>query len=177
MTKTTIAKKPVLALILTSFVLVGCGTVRESRLNPFNWFGGSREVATTPDEEANPLVPRERSGIFSRPDEVYAGIPIDQITDLRIERTRTGAIILVEGIAARQGPYDVQLTPATLEDEPVDGVLSYSFDIVYPTRETAIGPERTRRVTVAHSISADVLSQVRVIRVEGARNARETRRR
>jgi len=167
------AAKPILMLTLAAFVLAGCST----RLNPFNWFGNSREVSTEEVEAVNPLVPQERRGVFARPEAVYQGVPIETVTGLRIERTRTGAIILAEGVAARQGPYEVQLTPANIDDEPVDGVLSYSFDIVYPDFNTAVGPEATRRVTAAQSISVEKLERTRVVRVVGASNARETSRR
>lgn len=170
MTK-TIAAKPILALTLATLVLAGCN----SRLNPFNWFGNSREVAVS--EDVNPLVPREREGFFGDRDETYPGVPIDTVTEITIERTRSGAIILAKGVAARQGPYEVQLTPANIDDEPVDGVLSYSFDIIYPNFNTAVGSEATRRVTAARSISNNTLEQTRTIRVNGARNAQEIRRR
>lgn len=163
--------KPILVLAMAVLVLAGCNT----RLNPFNWFGGSEEVDVGTGE-VNPLLPEQRRGAFARPEEVYPGVPIDQVTDLRIERTRTGAIILVEGVAARQGPYEVRLIPQNLDEEPVDGVLAYSFDIVYPNFNTPIGGEASRRVTAARSIGVDVLERTRVIRVVGARNARETRR-
>lgn len=173
MTTRAIAAKPIFTLLLATLVLAGCN----SRLNPLNWFGNSREVALTEETAVNPLVPQERDGVFSRPDFVYPGVPIDTVTEISIERTRSGAIILARGVAARQGPYEVQLTPANIDDEPVDGVLSYSFDIVYPDFNTAVGPEATRRVTAAQSISNETLEQTRTIRVTGARNAQEIRRR
>lgn len=173
MTTRAIAAKPLLILTLAAMVLAGCN----SRLNPLNWFGNSREVAVADSGATNPLVPSERRGILSRPEAVYEGVPIQSVTELRIERTRSGAIILVEGIAARQGPYEVQLTPANIDDEPVDGVLTYSFDVIYPSFNTVVGSEATRRVTAARSISNVILEQTRVVRVLGASNAREIRRR
>ena len=38
--------KPFTALLLASFVLSSCGTVRDSRVNPFNWFGRSQPAQT-----------------------------------------------------------------------------------------------------------------------------------
>lgn len=171
------AAKPVLALTLAALVLVGCGTVRDSRLNPFNWFGNSREVATVSTGEVNPLIPNDSGGVLSRPERVYAGVPIDEILELQIDRTRSGAIIVARGLAARQGPYEVRLTPLDLDEKPQDGVLSYSFDVIYPASNTNVGPEQTRRVTVARSIGNQTLAETRVVRVVGARNAREVRRR
>lgn len=171
------AAKPVLALALAALVLTGCGTVRESRLNPFNWFGGSREVAAVSAGEVNPLIPANESSVLRRPEQVYAGVPIEEILELQIDRTRSGAIIVVRGLAARQGPYEVQLTPLDEDEKPQDGVLSYSFDVIYPAGTTNVGPEQTRIVTVARSIGNQTLEETRVVRVVGARNAREVRRR
>ncbi len=171
MTTNAIAAKPFLALTLATLVLTGCN----SRLNPVNWFGDSSETAVS--DTFNPLVPEEREGFFGSRDDSYPGVPIDTVTEVTIERTRSGAIVLAKGVAARQGPYQVQLTPANIDDEPVEGVLSYSFDIIYPNFNTAVGSEATRRVTAARSISNDTLEQTRTIRVNGARNAREIRRR
>lgn len=169
----TVLAKPIILLGVAVLVLSACN----SRLNPVNWFGNSREVVDAETGEVNPLVPdRAGLGLFRGSDAVYPGVPIDQVTDLRIERTRSGAIIVAEGIAARQGPFEVRLIPANIDEEPVDGVLTYSFDIVYPNFTTAIGPESTRRITAARSIGNDVLERTRVVRVVGARNARESRR-
>jgi len=173
MTTQAIAAKPIFALMLATLVLAGCNT----RLNPFNWFGNSREVAVDNQGEVNPLVPSERRGIFARPEYEYPGVPIDTVTEIRIERTRSGAIILANGIAERQGPYEIQLTPANIDDEPVDGVLTYSCDIIYPDFDTIVGSEATRRVTAARSISNETLEQTQTILVTGARNAQEVRRR
>ncbi len=173
MIKSAIATRPFVLLTFVTLFLAGCNTA----LNPANWFGNSREVEVTDEGTVNPLVPQDRSDLFRRPDFLYPGIPVETVTDIRIERTRSGAIILVEGVAARQGPYEVQLTPANQGNEPVDGVLTYSLDIIYPEADTVIGPEATRRVTAARSISSDVLQQTRIVRVTGAQNAREVRRR
>jgi len=162
---------PIILLTIAAFALSACN----SRLNPVNWFGNSREVVVDAETgEINPLVPQ--GSVFEAADPDYRGVPIDQVTDLRIERTRTGAIILAEGLASRQGPFQVQLVPANIDEEPVDGVLVYSFDIVYPDFFTDVGPESTRRVTAARSISQNVLANTRIVRVIGARNSRESRR-
>ena len=173
MTNHASAAKPVFMLTFVMLFVAGCNTA----LNPANWFGNSREVEVTDAGTVNPLVPRDRSGLFRRPDFLYPGIPIQTVTDVRIERTTDGAIILAQGVAERQGPYEVQLTPGNVDDEPVEGVLTYTFDIIYPEEGTVVGPEATRRVTAARSISTEVLEQTRTVRVVAASNAREVRRR
>ena len=162
--------KPILVLTLAAFVLAGCN----ARWNPFNRSSGEQQVDLETGE-INPLVPGDRDSIFATPEVVYAGIPIDQITDLRIDRTRTGAIVVVEGLAARQGPFEVRLVPENVDELPVDGVLTYTFAIVYPVFATPVGSEATRRVTAARSISNKLLEQTRVIRLVAERNTRETR--
>ena len=163
--------KPYLGLTLAMLVLAGCNTWA----NPANWFGGSEEIDVETGE-INPLVPGERDGLFSRPDYIYPGVPVDQVTELRIERTRSGAIILAQGVASRQGPHEVRLIPESIDEEPIDGVLAYSFNIVYPDYNTAVGPVSTRTVTAARSISTEVLAKTRVVRVVAAGNIRESRR-
>lgn len=173
--------KPLCAILLSGLLVTACG-FSGSRLNPFNWFGKSEEVvvAEQPAGEVNPLLPKtgRQSGIFSRPDTIYTGELIGQVTDLAIERTDDGAIIRVTGLAERQGPYDVRLVPGTANGEPDEnGVLAYEFRVIYPRFATPVGPERARSVTAAVSLGNRELSKVRVVRVSAARNARESRRR
>ena len=169
--------KPFTALLLASFVLSSCGTVRDSRVNPFNWFGRSQPAQTQPSEAVNPLLPRQRSRLLKRPDEIYQGVAISTVSEMKIERTISGAIIHATGVANRQGGYDARLTPVNPDELPLDGVLSYTFDVVYPRRNSPAGAERTRQITVARSLTHEELQGVRVIRVQGVQNSLESRRR
>ncbi|WP_432816922.1 hypothetical protein [Sulfitobacter sp. JB4-11] len=165
-------------LLAATLTLSACGAIRDSRVNPFNWFGQSRAVAVEPREQTNPLIPT-RSGLFASSraeEEVYAGRPFDQVTDLTIERIPGGAIIRATGLAARQGIYEVQLTPANEDEEAVEGVLIYRLEGVLPDRRTNVGTTPTREVIAARRVTDQTLRGVRVIRVEGRRNARESRR-
>jgi hypothetical protein len=164
--------KSLIALMLAGLLVSGCAT----RLNPFNWFGNSRAVEL-PEGQVNPLLPARSRSAFARPEEVYAGVPIDTVETLNIERTVSGAIVHATGIAARQGAYAAQLTPAD-PDQIVDenGVMTFTFDVIYPRAATPVGGPQTRRVEVARTLSTDVLEQVRTIQVIAARNARESRR-
>ncbi len=163
-------RRSVTVLVLAATLLAGCATVRESRLNPFNWFGRSVPVEAAGD--TNPLIPQRRA--FARPEDVYRGVPIDQITELRVEPMPGGAIVTATGLAARQGPYEVRLVP--LGDPDRADLRAYSFNVIYPAYRTAVGPARSREVTVATFLSDGELETVRMIRVQGARNARESRR-
>lgn len=173
--------KPLIAILLSGLLVSACG-FGSSRLNPFNWFGRSEEVPVAAQDpgEVNPLLPgsTERRGIFSRPEQVYQGVLIGEVTDLVVERTDDGAIIRVTGLAERQGPYEVRLVPKTEDSKPDEnGVMAYEFRVIYPRRQTPVGSERTRRVTAAVSLDQLELAKVRLVRIEAQTNARETRRR
>ncbi|UWR27947.1 hypothetical protein K3757_08430 [Sulfitobacter sp. S223] len=167
-------------LLVASLSVGACGFVRDSAINPANWFGrsASETIAVADDKPVNPLIP-QRSGLFaSRGDkaETYAGKPFDEITDLTVERIPGGAIIRASGLAARQGIYAVRLTPENAEELPIDGVLTYRLEGIEPDRATAIGTPPTRVVTAARKITNQDLAGVRTIRVEGLRNAQVARR-
>ncbi len=165
----------VAVLLISSIVLSGCSRLRDSRLNPGNWFGGSRSVpVATSSEAANPLIP-ERTTIRRRDRrEIYVGTPVDQVTDLKVERTTAGAIVHVTGISLRQGAFDVRLISDTKGD-PVDGVLIFKLLAVQPTNQPQ-GQPRQRTVHVARFVSNNDLAATRTIRVIGARNERVTKR-
>lgn len=140
--------------------LAGCGAISDSSLNPFNWFGGSSEVET--------LVPLD-------PVEADPRQLIDQVTELRIERTPGGAIVRAAGLPPTQGYWDGALIPENRGD-PVGGVLTYQFRISEPVTPQRVSTERSRRVTVGAFLTEQALEGVREIRVVGARNARAARR-
>ena len=175
-------------LLVGSMALGACGVVRDSALNPSNWFGrSSSEALTTQNapqdrtQEAapeNPLIPRE-TGFFARRNaaaDLYDGTPFDEIVDLTAERVSGGVIVRVTGRADRQGIYSVRLTPQTEDETPVDGVLTYRLEGIKPGADAAVGGPATREVTAARKLTDQDLRDVRTIRVEGLRNARVARR-
>lgn len=166
-------------LVVGALGLSACG-FGQSRLNPVNWFGQSRSVPIEGEaaEAVNPLIPKT-GGLFSRtPEEkeAYLGRPFEQITTLAIERVPGGAIVRATGLAARQGIYEVQLTPANPDEEAVNSVLTYRLEGIRPTRPTPVGTKPTREVTAARKLTDQQLRGVRSIRVEGVENARVARR-
>lgn len=171
-------QKPLTVLLVSSLFLAGCGGWRDSRVNPGNWFGKSRSERVQPAEEVNPLLPKKQtSGLFSRPDAEDLTVPIAEVTELRVEQTTTGVIIYAEGLAARQGPYEVELRPVTTPEEEADGILSLSFRVVYPARATPLGSAHSRTVRAAYSMTKQDIGGIRSIRVLGRDNVRTTRRR
>ncbi|MCV3271965.1 hypothetical protein [Roseobacter sinensis] len=165
------------ALLVSTLVLSACGGFRDSRANPFNWFGRSEPAPVAVAEgDENTLIPT-RTGLFSsnRPRDVYLGQPIDTVSDLVIERVPGGAIIRATGVAATQGIYDVRLTPANEDEAVVDGVLAYRLEGLR-SGGTPQGAPVTREVFVARKVTDQTLTGARTIRVEGARNALQARR-
>lgn len=172
-------RKTLILLLATALTLSACGTIRDSRVNPFNWFGPSRSVPVAAQREnANPLIPR-RNGFFSRGrarETVYVGRPFEQITDVTVEPVPGGAIVRATGLAARQGIYDVRLTPVTADETAENGVLAYRLEGVRPRRNTPVGAVPTREVIAARRLTDQQLFGVREIRVEGQLNAQVSRR-
>lgn len=155
-----------LTLILClGLMLAGCARLAESRLNPLNWFGRSAPVvATTADGAPVPLVTATAAQ--------DTRVLIDQIVEMQIEQTSSGAILRATGLAATQGFYNAELVLAAAED----GNVIYDFRVAAPEGFEAIGTEASRRITVALDLSVAELAGIRSVAVRGAQNARESRR-
>ncbi|WP_322865787.1 hypothetical protein U5922_006030 [Aquicoccus sp. G2-2] len=166
-------RKPILVLLLASMTLAACGSMRDSRINPFNWFGRSRAEAPATAENTNPLIPKRSNMFQRRAPGPYAGLTVDQVTALKIERAPGGAIVHVTGVAATQGSYDVKLVK---EDSDRADTLVYTLKALVPPRQR-VGTELSRELTAATFVTTNDLSGIRTIRVLGARNARSTSRR
>jgi hypothetical protein len=165
-------------LLIASLTVTACGSMRDSSLNPANWFGSSSAAPVEPAANTNPLIP-EQSGIFAErraQQDLYVGRPIDTVSNLVVERIPGGAIIRATGVAATQGVHDIRLIPATEDEVPVDGVLAYRLEGIPPAVATPVGSPATRQVVAARRVSDQMLAGVRSIRVEGDRNAQVTSR-
>jgi len=148
-----------LTLALTAvMVLTACGSMRESRLNPLNWFGGSREAQA--DE-------------FGVPAKIEARPLVDQVVSMSVEQTPYGAIVRATGLSPSQGYYDAELVARPLDE---NGVLVYDFRLMPPPGPTPAGAPRTREVTMAAHLSKIKLASISEIVVQGAQNARSSRR-
>ncbi|WP_264213348.1 hypothetical protein [Leisingera thetidis] len=168
--------KPLALTLACALVLAGCGGWQQSRINPSNWFGGSEPAETAAAANSNPLLPQDSNarGIFARPEPKDNTVLVTRVSELRIERTASGAIIHATAIAGRQGAYDVELRPA---ETPEDGVLAYDFRVVYPEFQTGTGSEFSRTLHAARTVSYQDLEGIRTVRVNAAQNAQESRRR
>lgn len=139
-------------------ILAGCGSVRDSRINPFNWFGPDRGETLTPKEIADKQDARPR---------------VDQVVSLRAEQVTGGAIVNAVGLPLTQGFYSAELVQIPSDQR---GVLDLEFRIVPPQRAIRQGTQASREVTVAKLLTSQDLAGVTTIRVLGARNVRSVRR-
>ncbi len=168
-------RHPLMALILVSFTLSACATVRDSRFNPFNWFGQSREeaVAAAEDGEVNTLIPR-RASIFRDNDMgEYVGVPMEEVRALSVERVPGGALIRATALAAKQGAYDLRLVP---DEDAEPDMLSYQLLGIYNPDVRRVGTEASREFTVATRVTDQDLEGIRTIWVSARTNARSVRR-
>lgn len=142
-----------LAALLT---LSACGAMRDSRLNPFNWFGRSEPtetVAVVEKADPRPLV----GDVLSMSVEPYSG----------------GAIVRATGRTETQGWWDAELVEAKTDD-PTNLVLE--FRLLPPIVDSDVNTPQSREVTVAMTLSPARLEYISSITVQGANNARATRR-
>lgn len=163
-------RKILLALVVTSMTVSACGAVRDSRINPFNWFGKSR-AAAMPAENANPLIPQRRGSILGNRETPYQGVRIGQITDVKVERVGDGAIIRVHGVAQRVDAYNLKLIA---RETKTPSVVEFELLAEFPAGSQTVAG--TRPVVAARHLSTQDLEGVRIIRVLGGTNAREVRR-
>lgn len=146
-------------LTLVSF-LAACGGVRDSRLNPFNWFGRDREEKVVITANAEVVDPR---GLVA------------EIIKLKVDRMPGGAIIHAIGLPETQGHWEAVLTPLN-QEFPDKGILTYEFRLLPPLTPQASGTQRSREVVVGHFVSDQTLLGVRRIKVVARTNSRTVRR-
>lgn len=151
-------RRSILALLAASMVLTACAAVRESRLNPLNWFGGDRS------EEV----------LTAEPGLVVDGRPlVSQVISLQVDPTPEGAIIRAVGLPPVQGFWKAELVEIETEDP---SVLAYDFRVVPPVEQTAQGTQQSREIILAEEVSSARLSRVRQIVVIGQSNRRSVTR-
>jgi hypothetical protein len=155
---------PVSGLLILALVLAGCGRIRDSRLNPFNWFGRSQEVRVVAAADA--VVP-------GKPGDPR--ILVAEVTEMEVARQPGGAILRATGLPPTQGWWDAELV-AENGGEPVDGVLSYRFVVDQPRGATRVSTPQSREVTAATYLSDIRLAGVTRIVVLGTANSRSSKR-
>jgi hypothetical protein len=153
-------KTPLVVLLVAGLTLSGCGGFSESRVNPMNWFGGSRE-------EVPDLGPTELS-VDNR------GL-VAQVTELTIERTSTGAIVRATGMTPEPGWWDAELVAENF-GRPVDGVLALRFVAAPPREPVPATNDRARRLIAVYTLNESILETISDIVVTGSQNSRRARR-
>ncbi len=149
--------KPLIAALCASLALGACSTISQSRLNPFNWFGGSEETVV----QRSPLdKPADRR------------LLVHQVTEMKLEKMPGGVIIRATGLPPTQGFWDAELVARPAED----GVIIYDFRVFPPIEAASVLTPQSREVTVAAFLSDIKLEGIRQITVQGENNARSSRR-
>lgn len=149
---------PLIAALSAVLLLTACGSVRESRVNPMNWFGSGRAPDTlmpatgyvTPENDPRPLA--------------------DQISGMHVERIPGGVIVRAIALQPTQGWWSAELV-AQNDARPVDGVLTLRFLLAPPPEASRVSTPRSREVTSAIYIPDARLGDTRQVVVQGARNA------
>lgn len=154
-------KTPALVLLCAALTLAGCGTIRESRINPMNWFGESRQ-------SERPDLGRTSSVIDNRP-------MVPEVSTLVIERTSSGAIIRAEAVMPTAGWWDPELLTENF-GRPVDGVLTLRFVAAAPREPVPAPNVAARTITAVYAINQADLDTIAEIVVTGQGNARRIRR-
>lgn len=149
---------PLTFALTAVMVLTSCGAIRESRLNPLNWFGRSQETRV------------EEFGVSAVADTRPL---VAQVLGMTVEPTPYGAIVRATGVSPMQGYYKAELVARPVDDK---GVLVYDFRILPPPEPKPVGTQRTREVTVAAHLSNKALAGISQIVVQGAQNALSSRR-
>jgi len=151
--------KPLLAALALMLTVSGCGMVRESRLNPFNWFGSATpaQATSTPDR----IVAPDRRELAA------------QITALTIEPTPDGAIIRATALPPTQGFWDAELVAL---DKGETGKITYEFRYRAPLERMAVSTPRARSIVAAAFLSSKKLQTITEVQVQGATNALTSRR-
>lgn len=165
-------KKALIAAFALTLATAGCGTIRESRLNPFNWFGKDRAEA-----QATTLAPRGGYPVkVGKPGQQ----PVATVSSLSVEKIPTGAIITAIGLPPTQGFWDTDLVALNDGLPDANGTLTYRFMVTPPPAESLdarrVSTPQSREVSAAAFLSNYKLEGVRKIVVEGVGNARSVQR-
>lgn len=153
--------RTLIAALAAVSLLGACATLRESRINPFNWFGRSAETRAVANARIAP--------------EADPRIPVAQVTQLAVEPVPGGAIIRATGLPPTQGYWDVSLVPDPVPDGGSE--LVYRFLVQPPPTPRPAGTPMSREVTAGVFASDFRLEGIRRITVTGETNARSVNRR
>lgn len=151
-------RRTLTAVLITATVLGGCGSIRESRLNPFNWFQRSQDSQMMAAVAEAPADPRSL---------------VADVVDLTVEPYPGGAIIRARGLPPTQGYWDAELVARPLDE---NGVQVFDFYVFPPVIQMAANIPQSREINVATTLTDIKMENITQIVVQGANNARSSRR-
>ena len=165
-------RRQVIISVLALSLLGGCARIGASKLNPFNWFGPSEEVALSETGQEIVVLPTlaPRSGYTDFQD-TRSLVP--SLVDVSIVKSASGAIVTAVGRVPSLGYYDAELVRI---DTQTPSELILDFRIRAPKTVTQLGTPSQRQITVARSISTPDLASIRTITVRATSGARAVRR-
>lgn len=146
-------RKTLIACLALTIALGGCGRIRDSRLNPFNWFDRVERV-----EQVAPTTETAADGRAL----------VGQVTELKFDPYPGGVIVRATGLPPTQGWWEAELVARDLDE---DGVLVYDFRVFAPLTQTPSSTQRSREITAAASLSDAKLARITRIVVQGQSNA------
>lgn len=145
-------KRTLLVTLCAVVVVTGCARIRDSKVNPFNWFGGAKQEDrfVLPEENA------DERGLAPA------------ILDMKVEKYSGGVIVRATARTPSQGWWDAELVPRPIDE---NGVLVFDFRIFPPITQTPVGNDQSRELTAAASVSSVKMESVRKVVVQGETNA------
>jgi len=148
---------PLIAALTAVTLLQACGGLRDSRINPFNWFGRSAPVAVIAATEA-PADARSQ---------------VQEVLSMAVDPYPGGAIVRATGLPPTQGYWEAELVARPVDE---NGVLVYDFLVFPPETTKDAGPQQSREIAVGANLTNRELEAITQIVVQGLTNARASRR-
>lgn len=156
-------KLPVTLLVLLA--LASCGTIRDSRVNPFNWFSSGQDVPEDARSDGD-------TALFDAT-ALSDTTLIASIKNVSVAAVPGGIILTATGVAAAQQFHSAELIKVP-NDDP--SILTFGFQALPPLGPVRIGTETSREIMVATRLTRQDMAGVRILRVIADQNAREVRR-
>jgi hypothetical protein len=150
-----------LRVILSLALVTSLAACGNSRLNPFNWFGGDREERIAVDE-----------AIAADPDGDLRGL-VAEVVDLSVEAVPQGAIVRAMGRPPTQGFWEADL----VEVERTATAIVFEFRVFPPVDPQRVSTPQSREVVTGTALSNFDLRGIRTITVVAAQNRRSVSRR
>ncbi|WP_323037901.1 hypothetical protein [Pararhodobacter sp.] len=150
----------VVVMLVAALTVTGCSTIRESRMNPRNWFGASQE---------------ERPSLGPVRDRVDNRALVTQVTAMTIEPTSSGALVRAEAMMPSAGWWDGELVPQNF-GRPEAGVLTLHFVAAAPREAVPDTGAQSRTLIAVYPMSQAQLDTVSSVVVTGETNSRSVRR-